>query len=126
MAKAANIAGPIALIVMVRTRTCHVDAEQDVRRGNGGPAPPGVAGHQQGSVCGDAGDGGGDEEEQEPSSLREGALRRLHLQQLGPREHDPPGPQHQPALQGPGARRGLRRRECRRSFDIVDYLLITY
>lgn len=68
----------------------------------------GVTGDQQGSVRGDSGDHRGDEEEQEPSSLWEGAIRRFHLQQLGPREHDPPGPEHQPALQSPSSRRGLR------------------
>lgn len=105
MSKAADIAGPITLTVLVKALV-----------GRGPPEPPdsdvfwpsGVTGEQQGPVRRHSGNHRGDEEEPEPPSLREGALRGLHLQQLRPREHGPQGPGQLPALQGPSPRRGLR------------------
>lgn len=122
MAKAADIVGPITLTVLVRNNSLSA-----WRRFMKVPSlkwfrfrPSGVTGDQPGSVCGDAGDHRGDEEEQEPSSLREGAIRRIHLQQLGPREHDPARPEQQPALQGPSPRRRLCLRESGTFFFLLD------
>lgn len=114
MTKAADIVGPIILTVLVKKESNSSFVLwwfvyflwRYFLLGS-----PGVAGDQPRSVRRDAGDLWGDEEEPEPSSLWEGALRRLHLQQLCPWEHDPPRPEHLPALQGPSPRRGLRRRK---------------
>lgn len=107
MAKAADIVGPITLTVLVRKNSLCASCWFMRVRSLKWFRPSGVTGDQQGSVRGDAGDDRGDEEEQEPSSLREGAIRGIHLQQLCPREHDPSRPEQQPALQGPSSGRRL-------------------
>lgn len=133
MAKAADIVGPITLTVLVKqqqqsylvimngkmTLFWHLTIKGSYQLHNSGvthlssrPGTSGVTGDQQGPVRSDTGDHRGDEEEQEPSSLREGAIWRIYLQQLGPWEHDPPRPKHQPAFQGPSAGRGLCCCEC--------------
>lgn len=108
MAKAADVIGPVTLTILVGTGLtgCQWWGKWTWLCSDSFLAS-GVAGDQQGPVCCDAGRLRRDEEEQERSSFWEGALRGIRLQQLGPRERDPPGPDHQPALQGPGPGRGL-------------------
>lgn len=112
MTKAADIVGPIILTVLVSNiqylilQVCQMSFAKRFNL-----LPLGITGDQQGPVRCHIGDDWGDEEEQKPAALWQGALRRFHLQQLYSWEHGPAGPHHKPTLQGSSPRRGLCHRE---------------